>query len=82
MTMTTSRSTVTLIMDYDLRYPDALKQAKCRYHYWGVLYTDPYLVGEHCLVLVFRTAGPLWRDWEAVRLGWILDRDLRGSEAA
>jgi hypothetical protein len=78
MTVTASRSAVALIMDYDLRHPDALEQARRHYRHWGVLYTDPHLVGEHCLVLVFRHApDERWRPWESVRLGWILE-----SEAA
>jgi hypothetical protein len=58
---------------YDLRDPDSLEQAKRHRRTWGLLYTEATLLDEDHVALTFRSAGPLWSAWEAVRLGWILD---------
>ena len=70
-----------LLRIYDLRDPDAWRQAHRHRGYWGKLYTDIHTLGLDHVVLVFRPApDERWRDWEEVRLGWILE-DLEGRAA-
>jgi hypothetical protein len=59
---------------YDLRDPEAWKQAHRHRNWWGKLYTDFYALDSVHVLLVFRPADdPRWRPWEEVRKSWILE---------
>jgi hypothetical protein len=65
---------IPLALVYDLRDPGAWDEA-CRHaRLWGRLYTDLHRLEDGHVVLVFRPApDKRWREWERVRLEWILD---------
>ena len=65
---------VSPIRVYDLRDPDAWRQAHRHRGFWGKLYTEIYTLDTDHVLLVFRPApDERWRPWEAVRLSWILE---------
>jgi hypothetical protein len=61
------------VMVYDLRDPDAWRQAHAHRGMWGKLYTDVHTLDLDHVALVFHSAGERWRGWEEVRRGWILE---------
>ena len=63
-----------LLRVYDLRDPDAWRQAHRHRGFWRKLYTDIHVLDEDHVVLLFRPApDERWRAWEKVRMGWILE---------
>jgi hypothetical protein len=62
-----------LAIVYDLRDPDVWDRARYHRDCWGRIWTDVHTLGTDHVVLVFRSAGPRWHAWEAVRMGWILE---------
>jgi hypothetical protein len=60
---------------YDLRDPDVWERARYQRACWGKLYTDIHALDPDHVALVFRSAGPRWHAWEAVRRGWIVAPD-------
>jgi hypothetical protein len=71
-----------LVVIYDLSVPGAWERACLHGRWWGRLYCDLDDVGEDLIALTFRPApDPRWREWEAVRMSWLL-ADLQGSGAA
>jgi len=62
-----------LLVVYDLRYPDAWQLALEHGQMWGRLYADIHPLDSDHIAVVFRSGGERWRDWEELRLDWILE---------
>ena len=72
----TAAELLPLLRVYDLRDPDARRAAHRHRDYWGKLCTDIYYLDTDHVALVFRPApDERWREWERVRLRWILAED-------
>jgi hypothetical protein len=57
---------------YDLRGDPAARELVRRHRaYWGRSWTSHHVLDADTVVLVFRSAGPRWAAWEAVRRAWI-----------
>jgi hypothetical protein len=67
---------------YDLRDPGVWEAAHRDRASWGRLYTDIHALDYDHIALVFRPApDERWRDWERVRLGWILGQNPESEVA-
>jgi hypothetical protein len=60
---------------YDLRDPGAWRQVHRDRCLWGRRFTDIHALGDDHVVLMLRSGGERWHDWERVRLKWILAQD-------
>jgi hypothetical protein len=80
--MTAATLPAILTIAYDVSSPAGLEVARRHRSWWGILYTDVSLLNDDTAILEFRPSPQLWwREWEAVRLGWIFE-DLERTEAA
>ena len=63
-----------LVRIYDLRDIAAWRAAHRHRDFWGRLYCDVHYLDTDHVALTFRPApDKRWREWERVRLGWILE---------
>ena len=81
--MTVATLAPVLTIAYDLSVPGSWDMA-CRHaRWWGRLYVELFALDNNHIIVTFTPApDPRWREWEAVRLGWILEDLQSGTEAA
>jgi hypothetical protein len=70
-----------VIVVYDLRDPDAWRQAHAHRRLWGRRFSEYYFLDDDHVLIVFIPGGDRWRPWELVRLSWILNEGLEGTTA-
>lgn len=65
---------------FDVEDPKAWRQARRYRRYWGVLYTELYLLDDHRVAMIFKSSGKdQWKRWEETRKSWIL-KELQGND--
>ncbi len=70
------------VVVYDLRDGAAWLQAHKHRRLWGRIYSDYFTLDANHVLLVFRSAGPQWEQWEQARERMILgDFDRHPGEA-
>ncbi len=70
----TSSELLPLLRVYDLRDADAWRAAHRHRDFWGKLYCDVHYLDPDHVALLFRPApDERWREWEKVRLRWIVE---------
>ncbi len=72
-------ASLTFVVTYDLRDPEAWQRAHKHRRLWGKLYSDYHILDQDHVLLAFRSAGERWERWEQARKRMILGESTWGA---